>query len=242
MPHGQPDFGAQAVKETVSSLADMGELAARLGSIVTFDRRGDVVWYDDFEGHISKWKSNVSGTDAAATISAEAARNGDFSAKLTTGDVIDKYAEIWHFLPYPIVSKVGFEFSFTLNDNLSELQALQNLYDGSHHHKAGLRYLPATNKLQYFSKTEGWQDLATDLDLYSASYIFHTSKLVIDLSTRKYVRAIFDNVEYDLSTLSYYYVGQITTPYWRQFISAITGVNSNQSIFIDDAIVTQNEP
>ncbi|GAH55625.1 unnamed protein product, partial [marine sediment metagenome] len=31
MPKGQPDFGMYAVKETVSSLADMGELAVRLG-------------------------------------------------------------------------------------------------------------------------------------------------------------------------------------------------------------------
>ncbi|GAH95398.1 unnamed protein product, partial [marine sediment metagenome] len=39
---GQPDYAALAPKEIAASISDMGEVAARLGSIVTYDKRGDV--------------------------------------------------------------------------------------------------------------------------------------------------------------------------------------------------------
>ena len=116
MAHGQPDFGLYAVKKTVSGLADLGELAVRLGSIITFDRRGDIVWFDDFEGDVFKWERDPSGVDAAIIVSPEAARNGAFSAKLTTGNLADDHATILHHLPYPVTSRVGFEISFTVNN------------------------------------------------------------------------------------------------------------------------------
>lgn len=243
MAHGQPDFGLYAAKATVSGLADIGELAARLGSIATFDRRGDIVWFDDFEGDVDKWYQDLEGTDAAIVVSPDAARNGSFSAKLTTGDEIDDFAMVLHYLPYPVTSRVGFEISFTTEDNLSELIFSQRLYDGDYEHYARLRYLPATDVLQYLDSGAVWRDLATSLDLYDATYIFHTIKLVIDLDTHKYIRAILDDVEYDMSALNYRHTADPdTTPHWEQIADMITGVNDNVSNYVDDAVVTQNEP
>ncbi|GAH53184.1 unnamed protein product, partial [marine sediment metagenome] len=185
MAHGQPDFGIYAAKKTVSGLADLGELAARLGSIVTFDRRGDIVWFDDFEGEVDKWYQEPSGTDAAIVVSPDAARNGSFSAKLTTGDEVNDFATIIHYLPYPVTSRVGFEISFNVENDLSELIFSQRLYDGSYEHYARLRYLPATDVLQYLDSEAEWQDLVTGLVLWAATYAFHTVKLVIDLDTHK---------------------------------------------------------
>ncbi len=250
MAHGQPDYGAQAVKKTVFGQADLAETAARLGSIVTFDRRGDIVWFDDFEGDVFKWDRNPSGVGSAIVVSPEAARNGAFSAKLTTGDVIDDYATIFHYSPYPVTSRVGFEVSFTVHDDLSNLIFSQRLYDGNDEHYARVRYLPALDVLEYLDRNAVWQNLVAGLDLYDATYIFHTIKLVIDLDTQEYVRIIVDDVDYDLSVLEpplllplYRHTPDVlTTPHWEQIVDVITGVNANVSNYVDDAIVTQNEP
>ncbi|GAH71394.1 unnamed protein product, partial [marine sediment metagenome] len=58
-----------------------------------------------------------------------------------------------------------------------------------------------------------------------------------------YIRAILGDVEYDMSALSYRHTADPdTTPHWEQIVDIITGVASNQSAYVDDAIVTQNEP
>ncbi|GAI06639.1 unnamed protein product, partial [marine sediment metagenome] len=44
MIHGHADYGAGAPGKTIYSMLDVGELAARLGSPVTSDRAGNVMW------------------------------------------------------------------------------------------------------------------------------------------------------------------------------------------------------
>lgn len=250
MPHGQPDYGAQAVKETVFGQADLGELAASLGSIDTFDRRGDIVWLDDFESDVLKWTLILPGVGDSVVASSEAARNGAFSAKLTTGNVIADMVTMVHYSPYPVTSRVGFEISFTVHNNLSDLIFSQRLYDGSDEHFARVRYRPATDVLEYLDRNAVWQNLATSLVLLDAAYILHTIKLVMDLNTQEYIRIIVDDVDYDLSVLEpplllplYRHTPDpATTPHWEQIVDKITGVNANTSSYVDDAIVTQNEP
>ncbi|GAI56753.1 unnamed protein product, partial [marine sediment metagenome] len=80
MAHGQPDFGMYQIAKTIYRLADMGELAVRLGSIVTHDRRGDVIWMDNFDSGIAKWYQFASDDDGLVEWSAERSRSGGFSA------------------------------------------------------------------------------------------------------------------------------------------------------------------
>lgn len=243
MAHGQPDFGLYAVKKTVHGLADNAELAARLGSIVTFDRRGDVLWLDGFESPVVKWIVTTDGAGGGAEVSPDAARNGGFSCKLTTDILTDDWVSLSHYLPYPVVSKIGIEVSFTMTTNLKSLLVAEWLYDGSDFHSAQVMYFSIDNKLQYLDNRGFFQDLVTDLDLYTAQTTFHTIKLVIDLETHKYVRVIFNETEYDMSALSYAHTPDpATIPNWRQQITITTGVDAAQSVYVDDVILTQNEP
>ncbi len=95
----------------------LSETASRLGSIDTFDRRGQVLWMDDFEGGISKW--TLSG-DAGYTIAASTdyAESGLVSCKMVTNAVLNNYAQIARMMPIPSLSKIGCEFSFIANNNL----------------------------------------------------------------------------------------------------------------------------
>ena len=242
MAHGQPDFGQFTGKTTTYALSDMAELAARLGSIDTFDRRGDVVWLDNFEDNIDKWEILLGGVGAAAVLSTEAARNGARSAKLTTGNLANNYALIRKHLPSPVPSKVGFEVSFTVDDDLNGLYFALQLLDGVNRHVAMINYHPDTDRLYYYDNAGVEQLIAAGLNLQAAIYHFHTLKLVADMVNYRYVRLILNEVTYDLSNFTMQAIPDATLPTLWAYVAAFTGVAANLSIYVDDAIITQNEP
>lgn len=242
MGHGQPDYGMYAIAETIYRLSDMGELAVRLGSISSHDRRGDVIWFDDFEDTIAKWDQYPIGTGALIEQSADSARNGGRSCKLTTGDAISNYAAILKWLPYPILSKIGFEISFTLDADLSHVYNYLRLYDGVKRYSPWVDYRPDVKQLYYGDKNGDAQLLADNLELAKYSTYYHTWKLVVDLVTKKYVRLILDEKTYDLSSYEIYPLANTTLPCINALHWVTTGVASNQSVYVDDAIITQNEP
>ena len=59
--YGLPDYGMYAALENMGNLVDYGELATRLGSIVSFNREGNVIFWDDFEKTPIKWLNLTGG-------------------------------------------------------------------------------------------------------------------------------------------------------------------------------------
>lgn len=242
MPKGQADFGMYAVKETIASLSDMAELAARLGSIVTYDRRGDVIWLDDFEGGIECWKRVVSGDDGAIEWVADAKHSGGFSAKLIAGKTDDHNAAIERVLFAPALSKIGLEVSVATHLSTSYLQLMLIVYTGTHGFRFILTYGDVNNRWFLHNSGGGDTIFATDITYNKGDAAWQTFKFVIDLVTGKYVRAILGGVTYDLSAYDGYTETLEATPYMRFYIVNTGREGYNDYIFIDDVILTQNEP
>ncbi len=241
MAHGQPDFGLYRAKQTVYGLADDAELAARLGSIVTFDRRGDVVWLDDFESDVFKWLFAQTGVGGSLVASTARASSGGFSAYLTTGGALGNIGNMSHMEPYPVVSKMGFEMSFALNANISEYLLEMYFFDGVNYHLARVRFLPATFTLEV-DHGGVWTQVATAIPVRISFYLFVTLKLVADFTAAmKYVRVILNEVEYDLSAFDLDQVLNATGRHLLVRLQLTTGVGSSQGSYVEDAIITQNE-
>jgi len=242
MAHGQPDFGAYAAKTIVGSLSDMAELAARLGSIVTFDRRGDVIDFDDFEGSTAKWNIVKSGDGAGAVISPKRARSGSFCFMLTSGMTLDHNVGIYRFLAYPVLSRMGLELSFGSPTNAGGWELVLHLRHDSVNYVALVVFTRATKELQivYGDGDITLIDTLTDYPLMA--YGFHTVKVVADFVTKKYVRLIIDDNFYDLSS----YLLKVSAAAPLDFLSAVfihTGdLIANKDLHLDDYILTQNEP
>ncbi|GAH47647.1 unnamed protein product, partial [marine sediment metagenome] len=69
----------------------MGEIAARLGSIVTYDKRGDVVDFDNFEFPVLRWDINVVGSESYARLDSAQCRSGAQCMKMFTDNGVDDY-------------------------------------------------------------------------------------------------------------------------------------------------------
>lgn len=242
MAHGTEDWGVTSGLKTTYKLSDMGELAVRLGSIVSFDRRGDVVVLDDFEASTLKWHTIRVGTGAAAALSTTAARNGSQSLKLTMGDAENDTTYAYRYAPNPVLGKIGGEYSFSLGADLKLLTHTLLLRDGAYQHDPYIIYYPQDNILGYHDSDGGITELTDSLDLYEYPFFFNTWKLVVDFKKEEYVRAIVNEVEYDLSGISYKKTVSATTPLFRLALAVVNNSAGNHHVYVDDVIITQNEP
>jgi len=242
MAHGSPDWGASRPVTTIYQLSDLGELAARLGSIVTFDRRGDVVWLDDFEDNIEKWDYTTLGTGAAVALSTDKARNGAKSCKLTCGNTIGNITYIYRTIGAPIVAtKIGAEVSMIL-DPFIMIYFYIEVYKPPTAYRVTIRYNPIDNVLQYQNLAGGYEDLLVGLDLQGGNS-WHTLKIVGDFSsTGQYDRVLLNNLTPDVAGVASYQFATAVEDQLRVVIMASSLTAANRSMYVDDVIITQNEP
>ena len=233
--------GYHAASEPVESIR-MDELAARLGSIDTFDRRGDVLWYDDFESGINAWDTTATGAGSSIDWVATTSQKGGFSMRLLAGPAVGRAAAAKHTSPLPVSTKVGFEASFTVDSDIDYI-SFQQTYQDALQYAAKINYdETGTGSLYYYDSANNPQLIVAGLGLLGSTYVFHTIKLVIDIVNNEYVRLILDNTEYDLSSLGIYAAGALGGAQWFQNIKVFSGAVAGTTSYIDSVIVTQNEP
>lgn len=242
MPHGGPDWGTEGPLKTVYTVQDLGELAARLGSLDTFDRRGNVIFIDDFESTLNKWHVLYTAGVAKAEITAKYAHSGCFSALLKTDSGSGKIQCIRHSMPYPVLSKLGFEFSFSIGENIDYFILDAELNDDTYRYQPVIMLYTQSTKGKYRDKNGEWQNLPQITHIGLASYAFNTCKLVVDYPNKKYARLIVNNVSMDLSSITLQTGGYVPIPD-IQLELKITNEGIDPGIaYIDDVIITQNEP
>jgi len=242
MAHGYPDWAQSAGVNTVYQLRDLAELAARLGSIDTFDRRGDVFHLQDFEHGDGSIDNDTSGDDAACGLSLVTSRSGSFSYRLKTGTDSDCYAEVDVYSVLPSLSCIGAEISFAqLHDRGGFILALE-IYTGEHIITPKIKYDYLTQKLYYWSDVLTWVEIGSVIRLPNSTKIFNTVKLVIDCANMKYKRAILGVNGYALADVDCRYTASIIAASiglkFRHYGDTLTSKNS----YADDVIFTQNEP
>lgn len=220
----------------------LAELAARLGSAVTFDRHGWIVWMDSFEEGLSKWEAVTGGTGAAAALDTTRSMHGLISAKLTTGSTGSYLAQIKRYSPFAVLNKFGVEIHATMHDSLDALYLILDIYTGSKVLDTSIAYEPSTNKLYYESSAGAMVELASDVNLYAYSYLFHAFKLVVNGESEEYVRLIVNDVLYDLAGVAVRTAADARAPYMEVSVMAVGDSGGNYSIYVDDVILTMNEP
>ncbi len=221
---------------------EMAELAARLGSINTFDRRGDVVWMDNFEDNINKWRIIAHGTGASVMLSTESARNGARSAKLVTGAEVHSNTLISRFAIPTVMNVFGVEVSFALTPTHGTHILRLLINSGTHRFDTQLRYIRAHRLLSLLTEGMRWIDIDTNADPWDFFSSWNTMKYVVDIINGRYVRVLFDGKAYDVSNIVPFIVPEHIAPQILPQIWFRTATAANLTTYIDDFIFTQNEP
>lgn len=241
MAHGYPDYGISAPVATIYPIIDAGELAVRLGSIDTQDRRGNVIWLDTFEDGVEKWY-HIPAVGASFKWSAENPYQGGFSGRLQTDDIAVEEAEVEITRPYPVLSKMGFELAFSYNQYLTHIQLSTYLADGTNMHRAKVRWSQATKTWEYRDDGYVWRSLAPVANFPSGLANFAIVKLVVDYVAQEYVRLIANNITYDLSGKGYSKTNSVSGPYIYFNILIETNANFSAVLHLGSFILTTNEP
>jgi len=240
--HGAPDWSKYRPESHTYPLEDLAEHAVRMGSIDTFDRRGDVLEMDDFEHGIVKWDYEGYGTGAIAKASPTHARSKGYSMEMIVGKSPGEGILATWRLPYPKLSKIGLELSFAMGTHLWRCYWAIEHYDGVNDHSFRILYNNVGKTLSYYDSTGGETTFATGVKLYNAPTLFNYLKVVIDLTEDKYTRVLVNEVEYDITSKAGYPIPSDAIPHIEMVIQCYGNRDTNLSSYVDDVIVTQDEP
>jgi len=242
MGHTLPPWTSKYKMVTVFGNIDNNELAARLGSLSLFDRRGQIFWYDGFEAANIHWFTQAIGAGSAVALDATIALLGENSLKLTAGTANPSMTDIVKSLAYPAAGKYGVEAAITTNNDLDEITLALIYYNGESRYSVVIRYLPATEVLQYYDENANYVTFATSVKLKDGLDVFNLWKLVVDVEEEKYVRFILNGTTHDLSS----YLPRKTASTAARYLHINIGIKNvsgtAESVHVDNVIVTQNEP
>ena len=242
MPRGQRDYGMYATTELIASVSDMGELAARLDSIDTYDRRGNVLFLESFDNDIGRWEVATSGAGASVAVSSEHSIRGLCSMKMVAGSTVSRSAKATARMSPVIASRFGFEIAVTLDTNMESWIGQNDFYTGALKISAGFKYVRATNQWSVLTTGGAWLVVPIPAAPYFSPYLFYFSKSVFDISKLAYVREIMANYTYDLSAIPLCVAADATAPHYESWIQLISQGGFNAVSYLDSCIVTYNEP
>jgi hypothetical protein len=221
----------------------LAELAVRNGSLDNFDRRGEVIFMDDFSGNLNKFP--FSGTVGyTATQSTTLTENKDVSLKLVTAGANGNIVTVGKGLPFASLSKFSFQYNVALPSvTKGTYDFIVSVYDGTNVNQGGMQYDAVNDKIKYYNGSS-WVDLATGIILepITSVPIFHSMKLVIDPVKGKYHRIILNNNLYEIPTIALGVAAAATNPLiYVQFTITNTDANS-LTTYLSKIIIKQNEP
>jgi len=242
MAHGIKPYGRTQAIDTIFAVQDMGELAARLNSINTFSRSGQEIWHDDFESGIEKWFIGGAGLLSAVVWTSEHARNGGFSALLTGGSTSPWTATLGRYMPYPVLSRFGFEFSVSIRQAMTYFTFGFALFDGVNANSFEIRFDPTANTWERRTGMAAWvQFLIFDMPVGYGT-LFDTVKLFVDGTTMQYVGMMINDAYFPMLGQLPWTLLSGLGPYIHLWFGVTSRPGNNDQAAVDDVIITQNEP
>jgi hypothetical protein len=242
MAHGTPDWGLQGDKKTTYGSDDMHELAVRLGAIESYDRRGEVVWHDDFRSGLGAWGYAWGVGVGLVTPICSPIRSSPLAMYMRTDPAVDGYSFIDVKLSRLVLGGIGLEYSFATDANLATFAGHMVVYNGVYRVNYIFQYVHTTGELQVRVFPGAWQTIATVAPVYTNVLTFCTVKYVVDTVNQHYVRLIFNDVEYDVSAYVSTVVADVTAPRVHIILWNISSALAGNVTVVDDVILTQNEP
>jgi hypothetical protein len=228
---------------------DLPELAARLGALSNFDRRGQVIWQDDFAGTQLKWQKTITGGVADISLTGVNPLYGDQCVRIKTDAAVDDVATISRALWLPANTILGAEFSFRWQngDDDVETEFQLELYTGVRRYLAsiklgyssgpafasGISYLN-TAGADIFLIGDSWKPYMTDT--------WHKLKFIINTDDKKWVGLMIDNMVINMRTYNLFYAASAALPHTLLTVNHYSrNLAVSKVMHIGHAIMTQNE-
>ena len=221
-------------------MPDVGEAAVRLGSPVIYDRRGSVIWMDDFSNGLASITAGASG-NGTAKLTVDDTYIGPYDIILTAGTTSAKNAWIWKYFTHASLEKLGLEIGVAYLDAHSSIVFNLCYFVADTALTARIMLDYANDKIKCFLGNSTYKDIATLDPFISSDKAFNLMKLVVDFEAREYIRFMYNNHVYDLSGIP---IEIATNSYDEQmfFDFSVFGTGAAaQAVQVSHVIITAGE-
>lgn len=217
------------------------EMAARLGSLRAWDWRGQTLLASDFRDGMGNVLKYPEGTGSSISLDPTYSQSGGYSVRLVGGSDGDRYARCDFLVEHPPSLQMGLEATFSGVADYDNFKIEMRRYTGGRILIAAIRYDFATGQIQYRDGDGNWQNIANPHFL-DGGEMFHRLKVVADFDTKKYIRILYADTEFDASAIDLYDSG-------GGFLSAVyceirltSRAANNDVAYLDSYAVTVSEP
>jgi hypothetical protein len=242
MSIGHPDWGAGAPGNLVASLSDMAELAVRLGSPVSYYRTGRVLYMTDAEASLGSLSAITVNLGSSVTPYNGTAFAGDRSIRLQTdGSNVDTVSVLKTIHLHP-TSNLGAEWAFSTSSTGIALAFNVFCRTGSHLIQFEIVYDQASGSLYYLNGSSSLVLIATGFLISTTYKAFSFLKLVVDPVGGKYVRLMLNQRLYDLSAILAPSSVSVSAEGIDVELSLSNGAPAVKAVFLDNFIITTDEP
>ena len=219
----------------------LGELAARLGSPISWDRRGQVVRIIDFSKGMAQMSMTKYGVGSAYALYGAIYESGGYSLGLTTGTNANGYCQAVSYFVYSPSERVGVEVAMSSGGRPEEIIIALYIFDGTTLHQPKLRFQASRGYLQYENTVPTYVDVCVATPPALVNFFF-TVKFVIDMSLIKWDRVLYAGTAYDKSAYGYKTGASAVKPYGYVRVKALNSGAVTSTVYVDRIIVTTNEP
>jgi len=242
MAHGGPDYDVTAGVRTTYRWADLDELAARLGSPVVFDRRGDVILIDSFEDGWGRWTPNIAGAGGSIQLSRARSRSGAYSLRLVAPPVVMGLARVYTYLDYPVLGAFGLESSWVPGLTMESLYMRLYVETTTVTYQIGVRFTPGSGNIDLWIPPGVWTTVYHQAAGGWGVPVFRTWKVVANPVSGHYVRLLYGSIVIDASPYAIAVAGGLPLPTAEIDIGFYCNSPTPCNSYLDDVILTQNEP
>jgi len=241
MAHGAPDDSDVLKEIDQYRVDDMAELAARLGSIFTYRRSGQVMLLEDFSAGLAKWDPDPLGAGAEIALQGDYARSAGVSSRHYTpmGGATSAYLRGY----YPVwgMERIAIQCEMSIEATAEEI-ILQIVYeDGAMSHTWALMYNASLNTLSYWGVGPAYHVIDPELNLYQFAGVFHNLRLVADLGTLLYGSLYVDSQEYPMAAIPAYSTMSVGPRYLRFTVGSRSALLVDGIVYFDNIVLTRGE-
>lgn len=223
-------------------MVDLGELAARLGSPYAFDRRGTVVWLDNFTNGLGPWRVSGSGTGNAVTLVTTDTYRGPAAAELKAGSDGSTLSQIGRNISPMVAGRMGALAGISMSTACQHFRiAIHRYHDTTR--TEGILFIRDTEQdLAIRDENNNTVSIAAIGEPVFVSKHYHEVKLVVDFVTNDYVRIIFNDTEYDISEYPLYETTTTEVPFYYVTLRLTGNAGDNDLAQVSHMVVTVGEP
>lgn len=217
------------------------ELVARLGSPVSWDWRGNTLLINTFGQGMGCIYTYHAGTGSSVAIDPTRFMTDGYSLLCLGGNAAGDYAGFDGRLGLNPAGRYGYELAWDQNGNFGYWLIALRVKGAGSEYVGRIKWI-RTNGYLYYQDSDGNYQYVDTRYNSAGDYLFNRVKLVVDLTSAKYLRLLWNSVEYDLSGFALYPTSGLAAGTLEYQFRVYPDAAPQTGVYIDHFVITVNEP